>query len=553
MEVGKFRGLKSGCNQISQGRMPVCCRGRSPISMAMSFVPFQNHAIMYHPPIGLKCLTLLLLPGFSFVLSAQKQEPVRPNIILIYADDLGYGDLAAYGAQRIATPSMDRLAEGGLSFSDAHATSATCTPSRYGLLCGEYPWRKDGTGVAPGNAALLIEPGRTTLATTLQQAGYRTGVVGKWHLGLGSAGGPDWNSDIRPGPLELGFDYAFLLPATGDRVPCVYVENHRVLNLDPADPISVSYSSKVGDEPTGKEHPEWLRMGLTDGHDQTIIGGISRIGYMAGGTKARWVDEEMAAVFVHQASQFVLQAGDQPFFLYLSTHDIHVPRVPNPRFVGKSGMGPRGDAILQLDWTVGQVLDLVKAAGKEENTLIIFSSDNGPVLDDGYADQAWELLGDHRPAGPWRGGKYSSFEAGTRVPLICYWPGTIKPGWSTALISQVDFLASLSALVDQQVPSTARDSENHLEALLGRSNQARKNLVEHSRTFSFRSGQWKLIQPAPGPALLPMVRIESGLDNTGAQLYYLKNDPGEQKNLSLRYPQRVARLNAKLEAIKMRQ
>lgn len=508
---------------------------------------------MYHPPIGLKCLTLLLLPGFSFVLSAQKQEPVRPNIILIYADDLGYGDLAAYGAQRIATPSMDRLAEGGLSFSDAHATSATCTPSRYGLLCGEYPWRKDGTGVAPGNAALLIEPGRTTLATTLQQAGYRTGVVGKWHLGLGSAGGPDWNSDIRPGPLELGFDYAFLLPATGDRVPCVYVENHRVLNLDPADPISVSYSSKVGDEPTGKEHPEWLRMGLTDGHDQTIIGGISRIGYMAGGTKARWVDEEMAAVFVHQASQFVLQAGDQPFFLYLSTHDIHVPRVPNPRFVGKSGMGPRGDAILQLDWTVGQVLDLVKAAGKEENTLIIFSSDNGPVLDDGYADQAWELLGDHRPAGPWRGGKYSSFEAGTRVPLICYWPGTIKPGWSTALISQVDFLASLSALVDQQVPSTARDSENHLEALLGRSNQARKNLVEHSRTFSFRSGQWKLIQPAPGPALLPMVRIESGLDNTGAQLYYLKNDPGEQKNLSLRYPQRVARLNAKLEAIKMRQ
>jgi len=507
---------------------------------------------MYHL-MRFKYFPLLLLVGLPFHLTAQMGQPDRPNIILIYADDLGYGDISAYGAQRISTPSIDQLARGGLSFSDAHATSATCTPSRYGLLCGEYPWRKNGTGVAPGNAALLIEPGRTTLASTLKQAGYQTGVVGKWHLGLGPASGPDWNGDIRPGPLELGFDYAFLLPATGDRVPCVYVENHRVVNLDPADPISVSYSSKVGVEPTGKEHPEWLRMGLTDGHDQTIIGGISRIGYMAGGTKARWVDEDMAAVFVRQATQFVRQAGDQPFFLFFSTHDIHVPRVPDARFVGKSGMGLRGDAILQLDWTVGQILDLVKATGKAENTLIIFSSDNGPVLDDGYADQAWELLGDHRPAGPWRGGKYSSFEGGTRVPLISYWPGMIQPGWSAAMVSQVDFLASLSALVDQPVPPSAMDSENHLDALLGRSKQARKKLVEHSRTFSFRNGHWKLIQPAPGPAVLPMVRIESGLDDTGAQLYYLKNDPGEQKNRSSGLPRRVARMNAELEAIKKHQ
>jgi arylsulfatase A-like enzyme len=191
-------------------------------------------------------------------------------VVFIYADDLGYGDVGCYGATKVATPNMDRLARAGVRFVNAHSSSATCTPSRYAMLTGEYPWRRKGTGVLPGDARLIIEPGRTTLASLMKEAGYRTGVVGKWHLGLG-AGELDWNQEIKPGPLEIGFDYCFLIPATGDRVPCVFVENHRVVGLDPKDPIAVSYQKPIGDEPTGKEHPELLKMHPSHGHDQTIV------------------------------------------------------------------------------------------------------------------------------------------------------------------------------------------------------------------------------------------------------------------------------------------
>ena len=183
----------------------------------------------------------------------------RPNIVLIYADDIGYGDLSCYGATKVQTPNVDRIAREGLQFLDGHSSSATCTPSRYAMLTGEYPWRKKGTGVLPGDAARSSEPGRTTLASVLKQAGYHTGVVGKWHLGLGRPG-MNWNGDIKPGPLDLGFDECFLMPATGDRVPCVYVDDLRVLGLDPKDPIQVRFGQKIGDEPTGKDHPELLTM-----------------------------------------------------------------------------------------------------------------------------------------------------------------------------------------------------------------------------------------------------------------------------------------------------
>src|SRR3954462_1081040 len=179
--------------------------------------------------------------------AAGAQQPGErfPNIVLIYADDIGYGDVGCYGATAVKTPNIDRLAKAGLRFTDGHCSSATCTPSRYSLLTGQYAWRKPGTGILPGNASLIIPPGTTTLPSTLKSAGYTTGVVGKWHLGLGSRD-LDWNTDIKPGPLEIGFDYCYLIPATGDRVPCVYVENHRVVGLDPADPIRVDYSSPVG-------------------------------------------------------------------------------------------------------------------------------------------------------------------------------------------------------------------------------------------------------------------------------------------------------------------
>jgi len=477
----------------------------------------------------------------------------RPNIVLIYADDIGYGDFSCYGATRVQTPNVDRVAREGLRFVDGHSSSATCTPSRYAMLTGEYPWRKKGTGVLPGDASLIIEPGRTTLASVLKQAGYHTGVVGKWHLGLGRAG-MDWNADIKPGPLDLGFDECFLMPATGDRVPCVYVDNRRVLGLDPKDPIQVRFGQKIGDEPTGKEHPELLTMHPSHGHDQTIINGVSRIGYMSGGKQARWVDQDMADVFVDRAKSFVTRhvtaKPDEPFFLYFATHDVHVPRLPHPRFVGKSGMGPRGDALLEFDWSVGQVLDLLQQHKLSENTLVIVSSDNGPVIDDGYRDEAVEKLNGHKAAGPLRGGKYSNFEAGTRVPFLVRWPGRVKPGVSQALVCQIDFIASFAALTGQSFnKTTAPDSQNTLPALLGDSPTGRDTLVEHAGVLSLRQGPWKLIESGKGPKRSAGTNTELGNDS-GGQLYNLDQDLSETNNVAGSEADRVASMLKTLNVIR---
>lgn len=472
-----------------------------------------------------------------------------PNVVLVYADDLGYGDLSAYGATRFATPRIDGLAARGLRLTNAHAAAATCTPSRYALVTGEYAWRRRGTGVLPGDARLIVEPGRTTLASVLKRAGYRTGVVGKWHLGLGD-GRLDWNGDIRPGPREIGFDESFLVPATGDRVPCVYVENGRVVGLDPKDPIEVSYEHPVGDDPTGKAHPELLEVHPSHGHDMTIVNGISRIGYMKGGRAARWVDEDMADVLTGKATAFLERHRDEPFFLYYATHDIHVPRVPHARFAGKSGLGPRGDVILQLDGAMGAILDTLDRLKLADRTLVIFTSDNGPVVDDGYRDEAVEKLGGHRPAGPLRGGKYSAFDGGTRVPMIVRWPGRVKPGVSDALVGQVDFLASFAGLVGQ--PLARKDGPDSLDvmgALLGTSTKGRDELVEQAGALSLITTRWKLIAPSQGRKVNPETSTELGNDPQ-PQLYDLSVDLGEKRNVAGEHPEVVRDLTARLERIR---
>ena len=470
----------------------------------------------------------------------------QPNIVLIYADDLGYGDVSCNGAKAGLTPNVDRLAKEGLNFTDAHTTSATCTPSRYALLTGEYPWRKQGTGVLPGDARLIIEPGKTTLASVLKGAGYRTGVVGKWHLGLGGES-LDWNGEIKPGPLELGFDESFIMAATGDRVPCVYVKDHRVVGLDPADPITVRYDKPIEGEPTGKANPGLLRLHPSHGHDMAIVDGISRIGYMKGGKSALWKDETMADTFTREAVAFIKRHKGEPFFLYFATHDIHVPRVPHPRFAGKSGMGPRGDAIVEFDWSVGEVLKALDETGLADNTLVVLTSDNGPVVDDGYRDDAVEKLGGHKPAGPYRGGKYSKFEGGTRVPFVVRWPGRVKPGTSKALFSQVDFVATFAALVGAaDRVATVADSRNHLPALLGDDPVGRATLIEHAGGLAVRRGKWKFIPASNGPKKSGPTNVELGNDPR-PQLYDLDADPGETRNVADNHPEILDQLRQDLE------
>lgn len=504
----------------------------------------------YQKPIMLrKIIPVLLLANLLCIISYAQQ---RPNIIIFYTDDLGYGDISCYGATQISTPYIDKLAGNGLRFTNGHSVAATCTPSRYALITGEYPWRKKGTNILPGNATLIIPRDRTTLPGMLRKAGYTTGIVGKWHLGLGDAVDKNWNGDLRPGPNEVGFDYSFILPATADRVPTVFVEDGQVAGLDPNDPIMVSYDKPIGNDPTGKEHPELLKMRASkgQGHDQTIINGIGRIGYMTGGKTARWTDEELPFTFLEKAKHFIASNKNKPFFLYYPMTEPHVPRMPATMFKGKSKLGPRGDVILQMDWTIGAMMTYLKELGISDNTLVIFTSDNGPVLDDGYEDGAVSMLNGHTPAGKLRGGKYSAFEAGTRVPFIVSWPARIKPGVSDALVCQIDFLSSFAGLVKTPLDhQDAPDSQNMLDVLTGKDKTGRKSLVRQGAAISIVENNWKYIEPSGGPALLEGVNIESG-SAPAPQLYHLTEDIGEKNNQAARFPDKVNTLKVLLEKIR---
>ncbi|MDB4293443.1 arylsulfatase [Maribacter sp.] len=504
----------------------------------------------------MKRLSKILALTFLLIFSTCKKEKkttektekqTKPNIVIIYADDLGYGELGAYGATELKTPNLDKLADGGLRFTNAYATSATCTPSRYALLTGTYPWRNKSAKILPGTAPLIIDTAQATIPKMLKKQGYHTGIVGKWHLGLGT-GNVNWNERISPGPNEIGFDYSHILAATQDRVPTVYIADGHVVNLDPNDPIEISYEENFEGEPTGLKNPALLKMKWHHGHNNSIVNGIPRIGFMKGGAAAKWVDEDMADYFLADAQGYVKKHKEHPFFLYYALQQPHVPRTPHPRFVGSSGMGPRGDVIVEADWMVGEFIKTLAAEGVLENTLIIFSSDNGPVVNDGYYDDSVEKLGNHKPAGLLRGGKYSLFEAGTRVPFFTYWKGEISPGVSDAMVSQLDLFSSLAALVNSN-ESTA-DSKDLLDVFLGKTNDGRDEMIiEATSRTAFRKGDWAMIPPYEGPAMNTQVNIELA-NAKDYQLYNLKDDIGQQKNLAASNPEKLQELIAAYEAIR---
>jgi len=466
--------------------------------------------------------------------SAPAGAGAKPNIVFILADDIGYGDFGCYGATKVRTPNLDRLAAAGRRFTDAHSPSAVCTLTRYATLTGEYAWRRKGTGILPGTAGLIIEPGRLTVPALLKQAGYATGAVGKWHLGLGTTP-TDYNVEIKPGPLDIGFDYAWLIPATGDRTPCVWVENRRVVNLDPADPIRLDYS-------------------VNRGHPDSFVNGIPRIGKQTGGKSALWKDDEIADTIAGKAVAFLERQKEGPFFLYLCTHDIHVPRVPNARFRGTSQAGVRGDAIHSFDWTVGQVLDALDRLALAERTLVVVTSDNGGILDtngpDAVNSGTVETNNGHAHNGPLRAGKGSAYEGGTRVPFLARWPGRVKPGVSGELLCHVDLLATASALTGRPLPDDAGpDSFNVLPALLGEARDApcRDHLVEHGNVLAIRKGTWKLVPAAGGGGPGAKGRARGTKED---ELYQLAEDIGETRNVADSHPEVVKELAALLQRVR---
>ncbi|VGO20475.1 sulfatase family protein [Pontiella sulfatireligans] len=492
---------------------------------------------------------------------AKSAKPVAasatPNVVIIYGDDVGFGDVGVYGSKLIPTPNIDRLAAQGISFSDGHCSAATCTPSRFSMLTGIHAFRYNAR-ILPPNAPLIIPTDKLTLPKLFKQAGYQTAVIGKWHLGLGVTGElPDWNGDVKPGPLEIGFDYSYLLPNTNDRVPCVYLAGHRVVNLDPADPIYVGKTladvQKPGSTqyPDGKTNREAMTVyQSTHGHDDSVVNGIGRIGYMSGGKAALWQEDELTDVFVGKAKEYIAAHKDEPFFLYFASQDIHVPRYPHKRFRGKTKLGHRGDAMVAFDWATGEIMKALEKHGLTQNTIVIFSSDNGPAYDDGYDDGSVvecsqeESDHGHDASGIWRGGKYQIYEGGTRVPFILRWPARIKPGLSDAMVNQIDFMASFAALLDIELPADeAVDSRDTLDAFLGDDPIGLEFMVEESFGLALRHNDWKFIEPSKPK--WPKGRLPIAM-----ALHDLGDDPSEQVNLAQVHPEKTAKMNAMLQNVK---
>ncbi len=420
----------------------------------------------------------------------------KTNIIFIMSDDVGYGDLSVYGATVVQTPNLDNLASQGMRFTNAHAEASVCSPSRFSLLTGVYAWRPPAlsNGILSPTAAMTIPSSQLTIASLLKSAGYATAVVGKWHLGLGS-GTLDFNTTIAPGPREIGFDYDLIIPSTPDRIPCVFVENRNVYNYSAADPITIGNPGT----PTGTSNPGMLLYPADAQHSGTICNGISRIGLFNGGQAARWSDEFMVDTLTDKAIRFIENNQSNPFFLYFALHDVHVPRWPDPRFRGQSRCGIRCDALLEMDWSVGQIMATLTRLNLVDSTLLIFSSDNGPVVEDGYTDGSQANLNGHTPGGPLRGGKYSIYEGGARIPFIARWPGTVPAGAvSGQMIAQQDMMATFAAMNNLTLPGgVCWDTKNILPTLRNGSVSSRTQLIvqtNQAADLAILSGDYKYVR-----------------------------------------------------------
>lgn len=437
----------------------------------------------------------------------------KPNIIVIFADDVGWGDAGCYGATKVKTPNIDRLAREGQRFEDGHASAAVCTPTRYSLITGQYSWRMDRSGlnkgVSNGASPLLIPTEMTTAPGLLKQAGYKTALIGKWHLGFGLTK-PDYNEELRPGPLEIGFQEFFGIPATNDRIPTVFVRDHRVVGLDPKDPIQYSYDEKQA-----------KKQGMSP-----FAAGRNRIGWAKGGKSAWWKDTEIADTLTRESIRFIEQHKEENFFLLFAPHNVHAPAIPHPRFVGSSGLGNRADMLQELDASIGEILQTLDRLNLAKDTLIIYSSDNGAYLNDEDG---------HKPTGPYSGKKSQLWEGGHRVPFIVRWPAHIQPGVSADLVSTLDIPATICAAADIPLPKNSLpDSFNLLPAMLGEKSAIKRDhlvLMSGNGDLAIRSGNLKY---------MPDLAVADGWyggkkkkTNAPASpaLFDLSKDPGETQNL----------------------
>jgi arylsulfatase A-like enzyme len=454
-----------------------------------------------------------------------------PNIIVILADDLGWGSLNCYGAPNglASTPNCDRLANEGIRFTDANTPSSVCSPTRYALLTGRYCWRTSLKHEVLGTMAPLhIETSRLTLASLLKKHGYRTAAVGKWHLGYGSSPKCDYTAELTPGPLDIGFDYHFAVPSNHGDNTGVFVENRRVVGLR---------SNKLDPSKYGK----------------TFSGRGSFLGLDA----PQRVDEQVMDTLTRKAVAWLeQQEAGKPFFLYFTPVAVHRPVTPSAKTKGSSAAGPYGDWLAELDASVGGILDTLDRKGLAKDTLVIFTSDNGGVIvepaqadsPEGQAAKAGLVIN-----GPWRARKHSVYQGGFRVPFVARWPGRIPAGaTSDETISLTDLLATAAAIVGEPLPprtEAAEDSYNVLPAVLGRKwdRPIRDAIVVHSAdgNFAIRQGPWKWIEGKAHPDTLPGA-LKARVVEFRPQLYNLTEDPAEENDVLDKHPDVAQRLEALL-------